>query len=71
MTRTLTDSVCGVAPCANAIMEVVFDGTQIAAEMRAPATVADSVAAGVGIGIPVPQPPNGAGAAFYGTVTYL
>ncbi len=71
LTRTVTDSVCGVAPCGNAIMEVVFDGTAIAAEMRSPLTVADSVAAGVGRGIPVPQPPNGAGAAFYGTVEYL
>ncbi|MGH7649885.1 MAG: RHS repeat-associated core domain-containing protein, partial [Gemmatimonadaceae bacterium] len=71
LTRTLTDSVCATAPCVNAIMQVVFDGAQIAAEIRAPATALDSVAVGDSRGIQLPPPPNGAGAAFYGTVAYL
>ncbi|MGH7649013.1 MAG: hypothetical protein ACREND_12915 [Gemmatimonadaceae bacterium] len=74
LVRTLTDSVCGVAPCVNALMEVVFDGDAIAAELREPATHIDSVVVGDDDrDIQLPPPPSGtsAGAAFYGEVDYL
>ncbi len=72
MIRTLTDSVCAVFPCVNAITDVVFDGAAITAEIRSPARATDSVAAGDNLGIQPPAPPpNGATAAFYGTVDYL
>jgi len=72
MVRTLTDSICGVAPCVNALMDVVYDGNKIAAESRVAVTPGDSVAAGEDDKqIHPPEPPNGAGAAFYGLVEYL